>query len=42
VAVDGHVIGDGGIGPVTARLQDEYHAILRGERPERAGWLTPV
>lgn len=42
VAVDGHVIGDGGIGPITASLQAEYHAILRGERPERADWLTPV
>ncbi|WP_020123034.1 aminotransferase class IV [Streptomyces canus] len=42
VEIDGHVIGDGDIGPLTARLRAEYESVLRGRRPARAGWLTPV
>ncbi len=42
VAVDGFRIGAGDIGPLTARLRAEYHAVLRGARPKRAEWLTPV
>jgi branched-chain amino acid aminotransferase len=42
VAVDGQPVGRGDIGPLTARLRAEYRAVVRGERPARAGWLTPV
>lgn len=42
VAVDGRPVGDGGIGPVTARLRAEYRAVVRGDRPARGAWLTPV
>jgi branched-chain amino acid aminotransferase len=45
VRVDGHRIGDGEngeIGPLTTRLRDEYQAVLRGQRPDRQEWLTPV
>jgi branched-chain amino acid aminotransferase len=42
VEVDAYRIGDGGIGPLTRQLRAEYLAVLQGERPARAGWLTPV
>jgi len=42
VSVDGHRIGDGDIGPLTARLRSLYHAVVRGERSRYGGWLTPV
>ena len=29
-------------GPVTKRLQDEFFAIVKGESPDRHGWLTHV
>ncbi len=32
-------IGDGGPGPVTARLRDELVGIQYGRRPDRYGWL---
>jgi branched-chain amino acid aminotransferase len=40
----GRGAGEGKVGPVTARLQKEYQAIVRGElTPEYArGWLTPI
>jgi branched-chain amino acid aminotransferase len=42
VAVDGRTVGAGTAGPVTTRLREEYTAVLRGRRPARMGWLTPV
>ncbi|RUU32404.1 aminotransferase class IV [Mesorhizobium sp. M6A.T.Ce.TU.016.01.1.1] len=42
VAIDGRPVRDGCIGPLTAKLRTEYRALVRGERPERAAWLTPV
>ncbi|MDW8370468.1 MAG: branched-chain-amino-acid transaminase [Geminicoccaceae bacterium] len=42
VSVDRIPIGDGRPGPLTRRLQEAYFAIVRGDRPERRGWLTPV
>ena len=32
----------GGMGPVTKALQKEFYAIVRGEKGDRHGWLTPV
>lgn len=41
-SVDGIVIGSGGRGPVTARLQEAFFAIVEGRTEDRHGWLTPV
>lgn len=38
--VDGRAIGPGRPGPVTRRLQERYFAAVRGQVPERVGWLT--
>jgi len=32
----------GGVGPITKALQKEFYAIVRGEKSDRHGWLTPV
>lgn len=42
VSVDRIPVGDGRPGPLTRALQQEYFATVRGERPARRGWLTPV
>jgi len=41
-SVDRIPIGAGSRGPVTARLQQTFFALLRGEAPDRHGWLTPI
>lgn len=41
-AVDGLQIGNGRRGPVTALLQHEFFATVRGERQDSRGWLTLV
>lgn len=41
-SVDRRTVGEGAIGPVTARLAGHFEAVVRGRVPERAGWLTPV
>ena len=40
--VDGRVIGDGKMGPVTKSIQDLYLQAVRGEAEEFRDWLTPV
>jgi branched-chain amino acid aminotransferase len=35
-------VGKGATGPVTKAIQKEFFAIIRGEKPDRFGWLTPV
>ncbi|MCY4112418.1 MAG: branched-chain amino acid transaminase [Chloroflexi bacterium] len=40
--VDGRVIGDGGIGPVTRALQDLYFDIVRGGNARYRSWCAPV
>jgi branched-chain amino acid aminotransferase len=42
VSVDRLPVGDGRPGPITRALQRAYFAAVRGERPERMAWLTPV
>lgn len=42
VEIDGYVVGDGGAGPVTARIRETYLALARGEEPAPEGWTTPV
>jgi branched-chain amino acid aminotransferase len=41
-SVDRIPVGKGSRGPVTERLQREFFALLKGEREDRYGWLTPV
>jgi branched-chain amino acid aminotransferase len=41
-SVDKIDVGKGGIGPITRAIQKEFYAIVRGEKSDRHGWLTPV
>lgn len=41
-SVDGIPVGNGGRGPVTARLQEEFFGIVTGQKEDRFGWLTFV
>jgi len=41
-SVDQILVGNGGRGPITQRIQDEYFGIIEGEKPDRHGWLTFV
>jgi len=40
--VDKIKVGKGGIGPITKAIQKEFYAVVRGEKADRHGWLTPV
>jgi branched-chain amino acid aminotransferase len=40
--VDRRVVGRGGVGPVTGKLQRIYDAIVHGEDARYEDWLTPV
>ena len=41
-SVDRIQVGDGNVGPVAHALQREFFGIVRGEKPDRFNWLTPV
>src|SRR5215469_10820510 len=41
-SIDRIKVGKGGMGPITRALQKEFYAIVRGEKSDRHGWLTPV
>jgi branched-chain amino acid aminotransferase len=41
-SVDRRPVGDGKRGELTERLQSEYFGIIKGELPDRFGWLTHV
>jgi len=41
-SVDRIKVGKATMGPVTKTLQKEFYAIVRGEKSDRYGWLTPV
>jgi branched-chain amino acid aminotransferase len=41
-SVDKINVGAGVMGPVTKALQGEFYGIVRGEKPDRYDWLTPV
>jgi branched-chain amino acid aminotransferase len=41
-SVDGLPVGDGTRGPITARLQEQFFGIVRGEMTDRFGWMTLV
>jgi len=42
VEVDRRPVGEGAIGPVTAKLQRLYFDVVRGKVPAYRHWLTPV
>lgn len=41
-AIDHYTIGDGGMGPVTRKLEALFHDVVRGKNPRYAHWSTPV
>ena len=41
-SVDKIKVGKGTMGPITKAIQKEFYAIVRGEKTDRHGWLTPV
>jgi branched-chain amino acid aminotransferase len=41
-SIDRIQVGNGGRGPITKRLQDEFFAIVTGTKADRHNWLTPV
>ncbi len=41
-SVDKISVGNGVTGPITKAIQKEFYAIVRGEKPDRFGWLTSV
>lgn len=41
-SIDRYQLGDGGMGPITARLERLYHDIVRGSDQRYAEWRTPV
>ena len=42
-SVDRILVGkDGSMGPITRALHDEFFALVRGTKPDRHHWLTPV
>ena len=41
-SVDRRVLGDGGIGPITTRIQSHYSDVVHGRVAPRRGWLTPI
>jgi branched-chain amino acid aminotransferase len=41
-SVDKINVSKGLTGPITKAIQKEFYAIIRGEKPDRHHWLTPV
>jgi len=40
--IDHRKVGDGEIGPITARLQKLYSDVIRGRNAKYIDWCTPV
>jgi branched-chain amino acid aminotransferase len=40
--VDGTVVGDGKLGPVTRRIQETFNQAVRGQLPQYRRWLSFV
>jgi branched-chain amino acid aminotransferase len=41
-SVDKYTVGDGTIGPITTKLDQLFHDVVRGKNPKYAHWLTPA
>lgn len=39
-SIDRIKIGDGKVGPITKKLQEEFFALVNGEKEDKYGWLT--
>jgi len=42
IEVDHRIVGNGGVGPITKKLQTEYFSIVKGDDNKYHNWLTPV
>jgi branched-chain amino acid aminotransferase len=42
VEIDHRLVGNGEIGPVSAKLQSLYHDVIEGRNPRYLHWCTPV
>lgn len=42
LSVDRRPVGSGEVGPLTRTLRETFFAVVRGERPQYAAWLTSV
>jgi branched-chain amino acid aminotransferase len=40
--IDFRKIGNGRMGPITRKLQQAFHSLVRGEHPRSAEWLESV
>jgi branched-chain amino acid aminotransferase len=40
--IDHRIIGNGKMGPITRKIQEAFHAVVRGEHPHSADWLDFV
>jgi branched-chain amino acid aminotransferase len=41
-SIDRIPVGNGKLGPITAKIKSEFFAIVEGKKKDRHGWLTPV
>ena len=41
-SIDHFQVGDGGVGPLTSRLEKVFHDVVRGIHPGYSNWRTPV
>ena len=41
-SIDQLPVGNGKVGPITRKLQEQYLGLVKGKIPDRYGWLTPV
>jgi branched-chain amino acid aminotransferase len=41
-SVDRYTVGNGGMGPITAKLEQIFHDVVRGKNPAYASWMTPA
>lgn len=41
-SIDHRTVGDGEVGPITARIRDLYFAAVRGDEPRYRDWVTPI
>jgi branched-chain amino acid aminotransferase len=41
-SVDRYTVGDGTMGPITRRLEQVFHDVVRGRNPAYAHWSTPA
>lgn len=42
ISVDRYTVGDGKLGPITGKLEQLFHDIVRGKEERYADWVTPV